>query len=212
MKKLNLQSLKLSIVDKVPILLIFSADLLDNLLKFLYYFRFVDNLGNLINFSLVFIILSLLFYFYKSPDQVKLFKLPIKSISSMTILFLIFYLVSRVLDLSIIIFQENRGSENRILFPELRYLAYVHFIGPVFEEITFRKIYFDFLKKYLPEKISIIILSIVFGLSHYADRSLLECVAPMFSSLMLFWILRQYKDWKYCVLFHILLNSGIINV
>jgi membrane protease YdiL (CAAX protease family) len=194
---------------------LFVFSLLIQILDFLVYFYFQKNFVSLEIFQVIFFIVSFTFVIaFLLKDGIKLkFQLKKSDFIFIPVFMILGLYLDRIFSLSLTNLTAKNYLINQNVYGAPLYLirvAYMYILGPIFEEISNRELMFNFLSRKINKYLAVFIVSFVFAISHFRDRSLLQCIVPFFASLMLFGLLFRYKDWKICALFHILLNSSYL--
>lgn len=154
----------------------------------------------------------IIYYFVKNIKNYKYFKTSNKlDIKNFIIYFAIFFLGIHILNIlniftiTISNLKEKQSTIQGFLYVDTLWTV---FISPVLEEIVFRGVIMNNLKKY-GIKIAIIVNSIFFAFSHYD----IEKIMPvLFMGIILSHITYKYSL-KYSIIFHFFLNLlGIIPV
>ena len=176
----------------------------------LYHKLFFVHIANHVFRIDILIVVSLIVYYFcinRTDLQFRAYRYWVYLLAPVCALSYLFF--ERVLQLTIVnLFPHAPQLSNEAGLIPLQVQIYVHVIGPIFEELTYRKVYFDFLNSRFSSPFCVLMLSLVFGLSHFRDRPLIETIVPGVSSVVLFWLRAKLKDWKPGVLVHVLLNSN----
>lgn len=80
-------------------------------------------------------------------------------------------------------------------------------IGPIIEELLFRGIVYNKLKQFNSVKKSMIISTIIFSIIHF---SIADCIYTIFIGYLLVYVYEKYKDIRYSMVIHILINVSVI--
>ena len=154
----------------------------------------------------------IIYYFVKNIKNYEYFKTSNKlNIKNFIIYFAIFFLGIHILNiLNIFTITISNLKEKQSTIQGFLYMdtLWTVFISPVLEEIVFRGVIMNNLKKY-GIKIAIIVNSIFFAFSHYD----IEKIMPvLFMGIILSYITYKYSL-KYSIIFHFFMNLlGIIPV
>ena len=102
-----------------------------------------------------------------------------------------------------------RGDEfNFVMQQRYEYSAFSLFglfvLSPVIEELLYRKYWFRFLTEKHKRVVSIILISLVFSLTHIFGE--IPLIIPFISSIFLFWIYNKTQNISLCVLWHMVFN------
>lgn len=86
---------------------------------------------------------------------------------------------------------------------------YVCLIAPIGEELVFRGIIYQDLKKFLDEKKVVIITALLFGIAHF---NLVQSSYAFVLGLYFAYVMYKYKNIKLCILLHFINNiQGLVN-
>ncbi len=153
--------------------------------------------------------LPIIYYFLKNIKNYDYFKINNKlDLKDFIIYFAIFFLGSHILNCFTLItgnFKERQSGIYGSLYMDI---IWVVCISPILEEIIFRGVIMNNLKKY-GIRIAIIINSILFAASHYDVNKI---ITAFFMGIIFSYIANKYSM-KYSILIHFFLNMlGIVPV
>ncbi|WP_314292386.1 CPBP family intramembrane glutamic endopeptidase [Leptotrichia massiliensis] len=146
--------------------------------------------------------ISFLYYFIKNNKEYKYFKVnETLSKRDFNIYFALIFWINIALDFIISIVSKIYEQDFVIERPLYLHIVHAICIAPILEEIIFRGVIMNNLKKY-GIKIAIISNSILFGLSHYNIDMI---ILAFFIGIVLSYVANRYSI-KYSILMHILIN------
>lgn len=80
-------------------------------------------------------------------------------------------------------------------------------LGPILEELLFRGVVYNKLKKFNSIKKSMIITTIIFSIIHF---NIIDCIYTLFIGYILVYVYEKYKDIRYSIIIHISANIAVI--
>ncbi|MBR6690495.1 MAG: CPBP family intramembrane metalloprotease [Bacilli bacterium] len=181
-------------------------------MKYISTIEYQEKLSNYINSKTIFIVLitALIFipilykvfkkYRTKSNFKLKNIAIPIALGISISLIY------------NIILFQLNNFLNFTNIFevssiPIIIQIICSGILGPILEELVFRGIVYNKLKKFNKKKVAIILTSLIFALFH---NNIINAIYAFGVSLILIYLYEKYKTLKAPILMHIALNTTII--
>lgn len=147
--------------------------------------------------------LPIIYYFVKTYKKYEYFKTNEKfNIKNFNTYFALAFYVGNLSNLLIVSMFKFKGRTSLINEPLYIDVIMAVFVAPILEEIVFRGVIMNNLRKY-GIKVAIIINSLLFGLSHYN----IEMIIPAFLTGIIFSYVACKYSIKYSILIHFLLNT-----
>ena len=145
----------------------------------------------------------IIYYFVKTYKKYEYFKTNEKfNIKNFNIYFALAFYVGNLSNLLIVSMFKFKGRTSLINEPLYIDVIMAVFVAPILEEIVFRGVIMNNLRKY-GIRVAIIINSLLFGLSHYN----VEMIIPAFLTGIIFSYVACKYSIKYSILIHFLLNT-----
>ena len=145
----------------------------------------------------------IIYYFVKTYKKYEYFKTNEKfNIKNFNTYFALAFYVGNLSNLLIVSMFKFKGRTSLINEPLYIDVIMAVFVAPILEEIVFRGVIMNNLRKY-GIKVAIIINSLLFGLSHYN----IEMIIPAFLTGIIFSYVACKYSIKYSILIHFLLNT-----
>ena len=147
--------------------------------------------------------LPIIYYFVKTYKKYEYFKTNEKfNIKDFNTYFALAFYVGNLSNLLIVSMFKFKGRTSLINEPLYIDVIMTVFVAPILEEIVFRGVIMNNLRKY-GIRVAIIINSLLFGLSHYN----VEMIIPAFLTGIIFSYVACKYSIKYSILIHFLLNT-----
>ena len=147
--------------------------------------------------------LPIIYYFVKTYKKYEYFKTNEKlNVKGFNTYFALAFFIGNLCNLLIISMFKFKGRMPLINEPLYIDVIMAVFVAPILEEIVFRGVIMNNLRKY-GIKVAIIINSLLFGLSHYN----IEMIIPAFLTGIIFSYVAYKYSIKYSILIHFLLNT-----
>ena len=147
--------------------------------------------------------LPIIYYFVKTYKKYEYFKTNEKlNIKDFNTYFALAFYVGNLSNLLIVSMFKFKGRTSLINEPLYIDVIMTVFVAPILEEIVFRGVIMNNLRKY-GIRVAIIINSLLFGLSHYN----IEMIIPAFLTGIIFSYVAYKYSIKYSILIHFLLNT-----
>ena len=147
--------------------------------------------------------LPIIYYFVKTYKKYEYFKTNEKlNVKDFNTYFALVFFIGNICNLLIISMFKFKGRTPLINEPLYIDVIMAVFVAPILEEIVFRGVIMNNLRKY-GIRVAIIINSLLFGLSHYN----IEMIVPAFLTGIIFSYVACKYSIKYSILIHFLLNA-----
>ena len=149
--------------------------------------------------------LPIIYYFVKTYRKYEYFKTNEKlNAKNFSVYFALAFWIGNFFSFLIVLISSHKGQTPVVAIYESLYTDIIMtvFVAPVLEEIVFRGVIMNNLKKY-GIRAAIIINSLLFGLSHYN----IEMIIPAFLTGIIFSYVACKYSIKYSILIHFLLNT-----
>ena len=146
--------------------------------------------------------LPIIYYFVKTYKKYEYFKTNEKlNAKDFNIYFALIFFIGNICNLLIISIFKFKGRTPLINEPLYIDVIMAVFVAPILEEIVFRGVIMNNLRKY-GIRVAIIINSLLFGLSHYN----IEMIVPAFLTGIIFSYVACKYSIKYSILIHFFIN------
>ena len=147
--------------------------------------------------------LPIIYYFVKTYKKYEYFKTNEKlNVKGFNTYFALVFFIGNLCNLLIISMFKFKGRMPLINEPLFIDVIMAVFVAPILEEIVFRGVIMNNLKKY-EIRVAIIINSLLFGLSHYN----IEMIVPAFLTGIVFSYVAYKYSIKYSILIHFFINA-----
>ena len=147
--------------------------------------------------------LPIIYYFVKTYNKYEYFKTNEKlNVKGFNTYFALAFFIGNLCNLLIISMFKFKGRMPLINEPLYIDVIMAVFVAPILEEIVFRGVIMDNLRKY-GIRVAIIINSLLFGLSHYN----IEMMVPAFLTGIIFSYIAYKYSIKYSILIHFFINA-----
>lgn len=147
--------------------------------------------------------LPIIYYFVKTYKKYEYFKTNEKlNVKDFNTYFALVFFIGNICNLLIISIFKFKGRTPLINEPLYLDVIMAVFVAPILEEIVFRGVIMNNLKKY-GIRVAIIINSLLFGLSHYN----IEMIIPAFLTGIIFSYVAYKYSIKYSILIHFFINA-----
>ena len=147
--------------------------------------------------------LPIIYYFVKTYKKYEYFKTNEKlNVKDFNTYFALVFFIGNICNLLIISIFKFKGRTPLINEPLYLDVIMAVFVAPILEEIVFRGVIMNNLKKY-GIRVAIIINSLLFGLSHYN----IEMIVPAFLTGIIFSCVAYKYSIKYSILIHFFINA-----
>ena len=147
--------------------------------------------------------LPIIYYFVKTYKKYEYFKTNEKlNVKDFNTYFALVFFIGNICNLLIISIFKFKGRTPLINEPLYIDVIMAVFVAPILEEIVFRGVIMNNLKKY-GIRVAIIINSLLFGLSHYN----IEMIVPAFLTGIVFSYVAYKYSIKYSILIHFFINA-----
>ena len=147
--------------------------------------------------------LPIIYYFLKTYNKYEYFKTNEKlNVKDFNTYFALVFFIGNICNLLIISIFKFKGRTPLINEPLYIDVIMAVFVAPILEEIVFRGVIMNNLRKY-GIRVAIIINSLLFGLSHYN----IEMIVPAFLTGIVFSYVAYKYSIKYSVLIHFFINA-----
>ena len=147
--------------------------------------------------------LPIIYYFVKTYNKYEYFKTNEKlNVKDFNTYFALVFFIGNLCNLLIISIFKFKGRTPLINEPLYIDVIMAVFAAPILEEIVFRGVIMNNLKKY-GIRVAIIINSLLFGLSHYN----IEMIVPAFLTGIVFSYVAYKYSIKYSILIHFFINA-----
>ena len=147
--------------------------------------------------------LPIIYYFVKTYNKYEYFKTNEKlNVKGFNTYFALVFFIGNICNLLIISIFKFKGRTPLINEPLYIDVIMAVFVAPILEEIVFRGVIMNNLKKY-GIRVAIIINSFLFGLSHYN----IEMIVPAFLTGIIFSCVAYKYSIKYSILIHFFINA-----
>ena len=147
--------------------------------------------------------LPIIYYFVKTYKKYEYFKTNEKlNVKDFNTYFALVFFIGNICNLLIISIFKFKGRTPLINEPLYIDVIMAVFVAPILEEIVFRGVIMNNLKKY-EIRVAIIINSLLFGLSHYN----IEMIVPAFLTGIVFSYVAYKYSIKYSILIHFFINA-----
>ena len=147
--------------------------------------------------------LPIIYYFVKTYKKYEYFKTNEKlNIKDFNTYFALAFFIGNICNLLIISIFKFKGRTPLINEPLYIDVIMAVFVAPILEEIVFRGVIMNNLRKY-GIRVAIIINSLLFGLSHYN----IEMIVPAFLTGIVFSYVAYKYSIKYSILIHFFINA-----
>ena len=147
--------------------------------------------------------LPIIYYFLKTYNKYEYFKMNEKlNVKDFNTYFALVFFIGNICNLLIISIFKFKGRTPLINEPLYIDVIMAVFVAPILEEIVFRGVIMNNLKKY-EIRVAIIINSLLFGLSHYN----IEMIVPAFLTGIVFSYVAYKYSIKYSILIHFFINA-----
>ena len=147
--------------------------------------------------------LPIIYYFVKTYNKYEYFKTNEKlNIKDFNTYFALVFFIGNICNLLIISIFKFKGRTPLINEPLYIDVIMAVFVAPILEEIVFRGVIMNNLRKY-GIRVAIIIKSLLFGLSHYN----IEMIVPAFLTGIIFSYVACKYSIKYSILIHFFINA-----
>ena len=145
----------------------------------------------------------IIYYFVKTYKKYKYFKTNEKlNVKDFNTYFALVFFIGNICNLLIISIFKFKGRTPLINEPLYIDVIMAVFVAPILEEIVFRGVIMNNLRKY-GIRVAIIINSLLFGLSHYN----IEMIVPAFLTGIVFSYVAYKYSIKYSILIHFFINA-----
>ena len=147
----------------------------------------------------------IIYYFVKTYKKYKYFKTNEKlNAKDFSVYFALAFWIGNFFSFLIVLMSSHKGRTPVVAIYESLYTDIIMtvFVAPVLEEIVFRGVIMNNLKKY-GIRVAIIINSLLFGLSHYN----IEMIVPAFLTGIVFSYVAYKYSIKYSILIHFFINA-----
>ena len=147
----------------------------------------------------------IIYYFVKTYKKYEYFKMNEKlNAKDFSVYFALAFWIGNFFSFLIVLMSSHKGRTPVVAIYEPLYTDIIMtvFVAPVLEEIVFRGVIMNNLRKY-GIRVAIIINSLLFGLSHYN----IEMIIPAFLTGIIFSYVACKYSIKYSILIHFLLNT-----
>lgn len=146
--------------------------------------------------------LPIIYYFVKTYNKYEYFKTNEKlNVKDFNTYFALVFFIGNICNLLIISIFKFKGRTPLINEPLYIDVIMAVFVAPILEEIVFRGVIMNNLRKY-GIRVAIIINSLLFGLSHYN----IEMIVPAFLTGIIFSYVAYKYSIKYSILIHFFIN------
>ena len=146
--------------------------------------------------------LPIIYYFVKTYNKYEYFKTNEKlNVKGFNTYFALVFFIGNICNLLIISMFKFKGRTPLINEPLYIDVIMAVFVAPILEEIVFRGVIMNNLRKY-GIRVAIIINSLLFGLSHYN----IEMIVPGFLTGIIFSYIAYKYSIKYSILIHFFIN------
>ena len=147
--------------------------------------------------------LPIIYYFLKTYNKYEYFKTNEKlNVKDFNTYFALVFFIGNICNLLIISIFKFKGRTPLINEPLYIDVIMAVFVAPILEEIVFRGVIMNNLRKY-EIRVAIIINSLLFGLSHYN----IEMIVPAFLTGIVFSYVAYKYSIKYSILIHFFINA-----
>ena len=147
--------------------------------------------------------LPIIYYFVKTYKKYEYFKTNEKlNVKDFNTYFALVFFIGNICNLLIISIFKFKGRTPLINEPLYIDVIMAVFVAPILEEIVFRGVIMNNLRKY-GIRVAIIINSLLFGLSHYN----IEMIIPAFLTGIIFSYVAYKYSIKYSILIHFFINA-----
>ena len=147
--------------------------------------------------------LPIIYYFVKTYNKYEYFKTNEKlNVKDFNTYFALVFFIGNICNLLIISIFKFKGRTPLINEPLYIDVIMAVFVAPILEEIVFRGVIMNNLRKY-GIRVAIIINSLLFGLSHYN----IEMIVPAFLTGIIFSYIAYKYSIKYSILIHFFINA-----
>ena len=147
--------------------------------------------------------LPIIYYFVKTYNKYEYFKTNEKlNVKGFNTYFALVFFIGNICNLLIISIFKFKGRTPLINEPLYIDVIMAVFVAPILEEIVFRGVIMNNLRKY-GIRVAIIINSLLFGLSHYN----IEMIVPAFLTGIIFSYIAYKYSIKYSILIHFFINA-----
>ena len=147
--------------------------------------------------------LPIIYYFVKTYNKYEYFKMNEKlNVKDFNTYFALVFFIGNICNLLIISMFKFKGRTPLINEPLYIDVIMAVFVAPILEEIVFRGVIMNNLRKY-GIRVAIIINSLLFGLSHYN----IEMIVPAFLTGIIFSYVACKYSIKYSILIHFFINA-----
>lgn len=147
--------------------------------------------------------LPIIYYFVKTYKKYEYFKTNEKlNVKDFNTYFALVFFIGNICNLLIISIFKFKGRTPLINEPLYIDVIMAVFVAPILEEIVFRGVIMNNLRKY-GIRVAIIINSLLFGLSHYN----IEMIVPAFLTGIIFSYVACKYSIKYSILIHFFINA-----
>ena len=147
--------------------------------------------------------LPIIYYFLKTYKKYEYFKTNEKlNVKDFNAYFALVFFIGNLCNLLIISIFKFKGRTPLINEPLYIDVIMAVFVAPILEEIVFRGVIMNNLRKY-GIRVAIIINSLLFGLSHYN----IEMIVPAFLTGIIFSYVAYKYSIKYSILIHFFINA-----
>ena len=147
--------------------------------------------------------LPIIYYFLKTYKKYEYFKTNEKlNVKDFNTYFALVFFIGNICNLLIISIFKFKGRTPLINEPLYIDVIMAVFVAPILEEIVFRGVIMNNLRKY-GIRVAIIINSLLFGLSHYN----IEMIVPAFLTGIVFSYVAYKYSIKYSILIHFFINA-----
>ena len=147
--------------------------------------------------------LPIIYYFVKTYKKYEYFKTNEKlNVKDFNTYFALVFFIGNLCNLLIISIFKFKGRTPLINEPLYIDVIMAVFVAPILEEIVFRGVIMNNLRKY-GIRVAIIINSLLFGLSHYN----IEMIVPAFLTGIIFSCVAYKYSIKYSILIHFFINA-----
>lgn len=147
--------------------------------------------------------LPIIYYFLKTYNKYEYFKTNEKlNVKDFNTYFALVFFIGNICNLLIISIFKFKGRTPLINEPLYIDVIMAVFVAPILEEIVFRGVIMNNLRKY-GIRVAIIINSLLFGLSHYN----IEMIVPAFLTGIVFSYVAYKYSIKYSILIHFFINA-----
>ena len=147
--------------------------------------------------------LPIIYYFLKTYNKYEYFKMNEKlNVKDFNTYFALVFFIGNICNLLLISIFKFQGRTPLINEPLYIDVIMAVFVAPILEEIVFRGVIMNNLRKY-GIRVAIIINSLLFGLSHYN----IEMIVPAFLTGIIFSYVACKYSIKYSILIHFFINA-----